>query len=276
MKINISTTLAYLGVFLFIYLIVTRLTTNPMIFVNKEALIVIVGGLTISCFVSFPLIALKQTLLAIKKIMTDPPKVPIDEAREVVRLSITAQKGLQHLDKEYDKIEHLFLKESIGLVLDGLPKPLVQELMEKRLSERREALSQDANIVLTLSKYSPALGLVATVLGLVELLSKLETADMGQMGLGMAVALSATFYGITIANLVLAPLSELILSAGDTDHKTRELIADGVMAIMDRKHPLVVGETVNSHLPIRARVDFSVELSALTREVGSRENRVAA
>jgi chemotaxis protein MotA len=110
--------------------------------------------------------------------------------------------------------------------------------------------------MLTLSKYSPALGLAATILGLVDLLSRLKDAELGNMGFGMAVALSATFYGIIVANMVFAPLSEHILSAGETDHKAREMILDGILALVDKKHPLVVGEIVNSHLPLRFRIAF--------------------
>lgn len=257
MKLNIPIIAAYFSVGSFLYMIVTRLTSNPSIFVNREALVVICGGMVLAALVSFPWIALRQCFHAIKKIMTDPPKTPTAEAREIVRLAGFAQKNLQNLDDEIEKIEHPFLKEAVELILDGLPRAFVHETLEKRISERREALSQDANVVMSLSKYSPALGLAATVLGLVDLLGKLGSADMTELGLGMATALSATFYGITIANLIFAPLSELLISAGETDHKTRELILDGVMALIDRKHPLLVAVTVNSHLPIRDRIDFS-------------------
>ncbi|MBS1985199.1 MAG: MotA/TolQ/ExbB proton channel family protein [Bdellovibrionales bacterium] len=259
MKLNIPMIAAYVGVGGFVYGIVTKLTSNPSIFVNREALVVICGGMVLAAFVSFPWLALRQCFHAIKKIMTDPPKVPVQEAREIVRLSSLAQRSVQSLDDELEKIEHPFLKEAVSLILDGLPRAFIHETLEKRISERREALAQDANVVMTLSKYSPALGLAATVLGLVDLLGKLGTADMTELGLGMATALSATFYGITIANLVFAPLSELLISSGETDHKTRELILDGVMALLDRKHPLVTAETVNSHLPIRDRIDFSAD-----------------
>lgn len=254
--------LCYVAVGVFIYFIVTHLTSDPSIFVNKEALIVICGGLVLSALVSFPMLALRNCGHALKKIMLDPPSAPTGDAKEIFQLSILAQKGIQRLEAEAENINHPFLKEVIDLALDGMSKEALADIMEKRMSERRETLSMDANIMLTLSKYSPALGLGATVLGLVELLTKLKNADMGEMGLGMAVALSATFYGIMIANLLFAPLSELLLSAGETDNKTREMIADGIICILEKKHPLVVGETVNSYLPIKDRIDFSAELAS--------------
>jgi chemotaxis protein MotA len=275
MKINLPTILGYLAVVGFIYGIVAYLTSNPMIFVNLEAIVVIFGGLVVSAFASFPWITLRQSAHSLHKIMTDPPSIPTLEARQVVELSkMSHKKGLQALEPEVEKIEHPFLKEAVELMLNGIPQHTLREILEKRISERRETLAQDVNVMLTLSKYCPALGLGATVLGLVELLSKLKNADLGELGAGMAVALSATFFGIMVANLLFAPLSELLLSAGETDHRTREMILDGILAIGERKHPLVVGEMLNSHLPLRYRVDFASELSMGSDAPG--ESRSAA
>jgi chemotaxis protein MotA len=255
MKINRIAVMGYLVVGLFIYSIVSQLTTNPMIFVNKEAIVVIIGGLVVSLFASFPFYTIRQTFLALKKIMTSPHQAPVDAAAEIVELSYLLQKGLPELEKESENIEHPFLKEGVEMLLNGVPKSKILEILEKRASERRDSLAQDVNVMMTLGKYCPALGLAATVLGLVELLVKLENPNMGEMGLGMAVALSATFYGIIIANLIFTPLSELLLSSGETDHKAREMIIDGVMALTDREHPLIVIETVNSYLPFQMRLE---------------------
>lgn len=262
MKLNKFTVFGYLAVGLFIYLIVSRLTSNPMIFVNKEALIVIVGGLFLSAIASFPASTLHGSFKALKKVMSTPPKPPVEPAREIVHLSTVAQRNLQNLEEELENIEHPFLQEGVGMVLDGIGKDKIIEIMEKRATERWDSLSQDVNVMLTLGKYCPALGLAATVLGLVELLSKLEKADMAVMGFGMAVALSATFYGIVIANLVFTPLSELLMSSGEGDRKTREMIIDGIVALQERQHPLIVGETVNSYLPFDQRIDFGSEIAA--------------
>jgi chemotaxis protein MotA len=275
MKINLWSIASYVAVGAFTWFSVTKLTSDPSIFLNKEAIVVILGGLAVASVASFPASALRRLFHSLKKIALDPPALPVHEARELVRLSLAAQGGVHKLESELERVEHPFLKEALELVLDGVPRAQLIEILDKRIDARREVLSQDANILMTLAKYCPALGLAATVLGLVELLSKLGNASIGDLGLGMAVALSATFYGIVVANLVFTPLSELLLSAGEIDHTGREMIGHGVLAIVDRKHPLLVGEGVNSYLPISERFDVSELVEAAPEDKGG-ERRMSA
>ncbi len=254
--------IGYLLVGLFIYLAVMKGTSNPEIFFNIHGIAIVIGGLFVATLASFPYDLIVSSLRSVWKSLRVDSRTSAMVAEQVVSLGSALQKNLIELEKESVKVKHSFLTESVNLILEGLNPATITEIMNKRIEEKRQQISSQMNVMLTLSKYSPGLGLAATVLGLVDLLSQLQSADMAKLGYGMAIALSATFYGIILSNLVFAPLSEMIASVGETECKEMEMIRDGLQAALERKHALIVGEIVNSYLEESVRVDFVGRIQA--------------
>ncbi len=253
---NFTGALGNILVWLFLYLAITKMTSNPQLFFNPHGIIIVFGGIVIAAFASFPAGQLYDSVKSVFKSLTYGSRVDTKIAEELVNLTTAYQKGLNVLETESTNIKHPFLKQSINLVLEGLNINTILEIMEKRISEKRSNIGNQMNVMLTLSKYAPSLGLAATVLGMVDMLSQLQDADMGKLGTGMAVALSATFYGIVIANLFLTPLSEMIASTGEIDAREAQMIHDGIQNMLQKNHPLVVGEIVNSYIEEGRRLDF--------------------
>lgn len=253
---NLSGALAYIAVGLFVYLAVTKGTHNPEMFLNIHGIAIVFGGLLVATFASFPFPLVSATFKTLFHNLMSEGQVNPAVAQQLVEMGSAFQKGLTEVEKFSSKIQHRFLAQSVNLVLEGLNRDTVSDIILKRIEERQQQIQSQMNVMLTLSKYSPALGLAATVLGLVDLLSQLQSADMAKLGLGMAIALSATFYGIIMSNLVFAPLSEMIAAIGE--HQTKELlmIHHGVCSAMEKKHSLVIGEIVNSYLDEDKRIDF--------------------
>lgn len=276
MRFNFVNSFAYLLVGAFLYTIVTKFTDNPSIFINPDGIAVVCGGLVIAALASFPFISLMDAFKTVFKAMFESVHVPVDEAREIVRLATVAQRGLTRIEPELENIQNEFMKSGAELMLDGVTPKVFQIVMQKRISEYQERMQRSTNVMLTLSKFAPALGLAATVLGLVQLLGKLGDSDMSVLGLGMAVALSGTFYGIVIANLIFQPLAELIQTKSDNEAKTREMILDGLHSILERHEPLVIGELANSYLPDAKRIDFVEELEDITKQGAAGVSEAAA
>jgi chemotaxis protein MotA len=184
-------------------------------------------------------------------------KVSSDTAEEVFRIASAYRRGLSNLETELDSVQNPEVKEAANLILEGIAKDSVIEIIDKRIEESRGQNQHEANVCMTLGKYSPALGLAATTLGLVDLLSKLNTADMGALGTGMAVALSGTFYGIIMANVIFIPLSELITSGGEIETKEKQMVRDGFESLLQGRDPVLVGEVMNSYLGSGDRIDFT-------------------
>ncbi|NJL24588.1 MAG: hypothetical protein HC902_05070 [Calothrix sp. SM1_5_4] len=253
---SFSGAIGYVLVAFFLYIAVTKVSTNPQLFMNMHGIGIVVGGLIVAAIASFPHTVLYGALKSVWRSMTPMSQVDPDAASQTVAIGAAYQKGLTEVEKESAKISHPFLSQAVALVLEGLNSATIMDILNKRIEEKRVQINTQMNVMLTLSKYSPALGLAATVLGLVDLLGQLESADMVKLGYGMAIALSATFYGIVLSNLVFAPLSEMINSTGEIETKEMEMIREGIQAGLEGKHALIVGEIVNSYLDEGKRVDF--------------------
>jgi len=251
-----SALIGYVLVGVFCYLALTKATSNPQMFFNMHGLGIVIGGLVVAALASFPWTVLSGSIRSIYKKVSSGGTIDHETGNALVRLTSAYQKNISEFEKEAELLPPSFLKEATNLVLEGLPKETIGEILEKRIEEKRADTSSHVNVMLTLSKYSPALGLAATVLGLVDLLSKLSSADMGKLGHGMAIALSATFYGIIFSNLVFAPLSEIISSNGEFEVKELEMIKDCLAGMLEKENAIVIGEVVNSYLPTADRINF--------------------
>jgi chemotaxis protein MotA len=248
--------LGYLFVAIFFYFSIMKSTDKPEVFFDIHGIAIVFGGLLVASLASFPWSILKQTVLAVSRAMKTTSRIDPDAGRQSIELAAAFQKNLGTFEKVLEGTKHPFVKQAGNLVLEGLSKEFVKEILEKRIDEHRMRIQIEMNVLLTLSKYSPAMGLAATVLGLVNLLEKLASADMGQLGAGMATALTGTFFGIMLSNMLFAPLSELIASAGEIEVKEQEMILNAFELMLEKRNPVAIGELVNSYLPESDRTNF--------------------
>jgi chemotaxis protein MotA len=107
-----------------------------------------------------------------------------------------------------------------------------------------------SSIFMTMGGFSPTMGIIGTVMGLVMVLSSLG-GNMTELGKGVAVAFIATFYGISFANLVFIPIANKLKEKNDEEVFTRELIIEGVLAIQAGDNPRIVEEKLRAFFPPR-------------------------
>jgi chemotaxis protein MotA len=232
-------------------------TSNPDLFFNIHGIGIVTGGLVVTGFASFPGAVLWSTLKSSFQSLHVKSRVNAYAAEEVFRIATAYRKGLSSVEAELDSIQNRRVREATNLILEGINKDSVVEILDKRIDEARAATHLEANVCMTLGKYSPALGLAATTLGLVDLLSKLSDADLGALGYGMAIALSGTFYGILFANVIFIPLSELLTSGREIEAKEDQMIRDGFESLLAGRDPIIVGEIMNSYIGESDRINFS-------------------
>ena len=225
---------------------------------DEVALLIVLGGTLATTVISFPPLYLKKLFFAPFAMLKSGRPNTIESIDVLVRASSKegASKASVRPLLKNKKIDP-FLKEGIELLLLGLERQEFKSILTERIYRARQREEEIVTLFRRLAKYPPAFGLVGTVLGLVNLMRSVGAgADAAQIGLNMALALTATLYGLGFSNFVLAPISEHFLQKAEDQKVFRELLLEGLLMIHDQKSALTVQEMLNSYLDPKQRIDI--------------------
>jgi len=220
------------------------------IFVNIPSLVIVVGG---TFAVTLMQVSLKQFLGSFKVAMrafmnkVSPPEVLIEEA---VELADTARKeGLLALEGR--KISDPFLQMGIRMCIDGHAPDVIHKMLSKEINLSLDREKTGAKMFKSIGDAAPAMGMIGTLIGLVQMLSNMS--DPKSIGPAMAVALLTTLYGAVIANAIALPIAEKLngLSASETLNK--KLILESIAAIQEGTNPRILKQMLTAYLPEEKR-----------------------
>ncbi|MFQ5973023.1 MAG: motility protein A, partial [Alphaproteobacteria bacterium] len=147
-----------------------------------------------------------------------------------------------------------FLARGLELAADGLPDAEITRVMRPELDALAERHRQGASMLYRAADVAPAMGLIGTLVGLVQMLGNLE--DPAAIGPGMAVALLTTFYGAILANMVFAPLAGKLERKSAAEALVGELYLIGITSIARQENPRRLEMLLNTVLPPTKRVAF--------------------
>ncbi len=154
-------------------------------------------------------------------------------------LSQKARKnGLLSLEKDIDAIEEPFLKKAIQLAIDGFETNKIREILEIEMAYIEERHKAGANFFLKLGGFSPTLGIIGTVLGLIHALGNMESSS--NMASAIASAFIATLWGVSLANLVYLPLSDKLKHKHQDEALYLEIIMEGAISLAMGDNPRVI------------------------------------
>lgn len=186
------------------------------------------------------------------------------ERPEVVRLlvnlaKIARQSGILALEEELAKIENEFLRNAIQMVVDGTQPEMVREVLDTEISNMVTRHKVGEEIFATMGGYAPTLGIIGTVMGLVNMLENLD--DPGGMGPAIASAFIATLYGVMSANLLFLPVAAKLKAQSHEETTTYELVVEGILSLQAGDNPRTVAMKMMAYLPRDARRKLDEEMS---------------
>ena len=233
---------------------IAGLTKNFVMFWSPASIFIVLGGSLAATMISF---SMKEVLSLMKSgwavFKKEKEEMP-HQVDVLVELATHARKGIKELEKQLDSIEHPFLKDGIQMLVDGYNKNEIREILETRIENRSYREQAEANVLKTMGKFSPAFGMIGTLIGLVVMLygmSEIATAGqdpMATLGKGMGAALITTFYGTILSNLVFNPMAVKFETRIEKRAVLQRMLIEGVALLHDRKHPIIVREKLNSYL----------------------------
>jgi chemotaxis protein MotA len=167
----------------------------------------------------------------------------VEEILSYVRLART--RGMIALEPAVRKSRYEFLRESLALALD-VHKPDLQAAIETQIRLHERHGEADARTLETAGGFAPTIGVLGTVVGLIDALRRFS--DLSAVAGGVGTAFASTLYGVGLANLLLLPLAQRIRAAVAVNFETEELILEGVVCILDGIHPALAAERLKAFL----------------------------
>lgn len=219
-------------------------------FISPSSLLIVLGGTFAALVASYPARVLKQLPKQFKIIMKNPydPMVVIEELHE---LAITARKnGLLALEEKATEMTDSFFREGLMLIVDATTPEQVEVILNNSLDYIEERHSEIIEFYERGASYAPGLGLIGTLVGLVNMLMSMNL-DEGSDGLSanMGIALITTFYGSLLANLFFTPISKKLRVRSDEEVLYRKIIIEGILSIQSGENPTFLKEKLISFLP---------------------------
>lgn len=237
------------GLILGVFCIVVSIMLDGNIFsyINPPSIFIVVGGVIAATMVAYPAKVLINVIKVAKNAFV-PHEVDLSEDVEMIIgiANVARREGVLALEDVIGDNEDPFLKKGIMLIVDGSDPELVRGIMETELAFIKERHSQGQAVLLTMSAFSPAFGMVGTLIGLINMLRALD--DVSSLGPSMAVALITTLYGVLLANLIFTPLAKKLKYASDEEYLRKELLLEGMLSIQDGENPRIIREKLNSFL----------------------------
>ena len=209
------------------------------------AAFIVIGGTTGAIVLSFP----PKILMSAIKILKDvfmPPKCDFNALiTEIGGFATKARKeGIISLEKEANNASDKLLTLGLGAVADGTDPTLVREMMENQIEQLENYVHNAAKVFESFGGYSPTLGIIGAVLGLIQVMQNLS--DPSKLGAGIAVAFVATIYGLFAANLVMIPLGTRIKFIYQDVLLYKNMILEGILSIQAGESPVLIERKLRS------------------------------
>ena len=207
--------------------------------VQPTAALIVFGGTLGSVLVSFPMSSIAAAVKGLRDLFRDPPEDPAQRIDEIMRYAQLARKdGILALEQEVHQVEDSYLKTALMMVIDGFDSATIKEALEIELAEREEQGEIPAKVFECAGGYSPTIGIIGAVLGLIHVMSNLT--DISKVGAGIAVAFVATIYGVAAANIVFLPAANKL----KVKHRQRMILHEmtvlGALGVQQGQNPRAI------------------------------------
>ena len=190
---------------------------------------------------------MKHALKILPWIMRPPALEPEQLIRKMVEWSNVARKqGLLGLEPLLNREPDDFVRKALQLVVDGGEPDAIRGTMEVELNTREHADTLGAKVFEGMGIYSPTLGIIGAVLGLMAVLQNLS--DPSKLGHGIAAAFTATVYGIGLANLFFLPIAAKLKVTIQAQTQVREMIIEGMLSIAQGENPRAIEAKLQGYL----------------------------
>jgi chemotaxis protein MotA len=214
---------------------------------SAAAFMIVVVGTIAAIFVQTPLQVMKRAMNILPWVFKPPLVKRADLIKKMVEWSNTARKqGLLGLESIIEREPDDFVRKGLQLVVDGSEPDTIRSILEVDMHVREQSDTRAAKVFEGMGIYSPTLGIIGAVLGLMAVMQNL--ADPSKLGQGIAAAFVATIYGIGFANLFFLPVASKLKGAIAGMSESREMVIEGMISIAQGENPRSIEAKLQGYL----------------------------
>jgi chemotaxis protein MotA len=214
---------------------------------QPTAALIVIGGTMGAVMLQFPLKIFLAALQHMAKIFFSGASTGEAVLRQLVQFANKARKsGIVSLDQDLATISDPFFKQSLMLAIDGTEPNEVRKIMQLELDNKTEMEEKIPQVFEAAGGYSPTVGIIGAVLGLIQVMQHLD--NITEVGRGIAVAFVATIYGVALANLVFLPIAGKLKIRHREEQMVKEMILEGVVSILEGMNPRMMETKLRTFL----------------------------
>ena len=203
---------------------------------QPTAALIVFGGTLGAVLLQFPLTTVVAAFRSLGNLFSAPRKQESQLIHQLVTFANKARRqGVVSLDADLKSIQDPFLKQALMLAVDGTEPAELRNIMHVSLESLTEEAERLPAVFESAGGFSPTIGILGAVLGLIQVMQHLE--NISEVGRGIAVAFVATIYGVGIANLFFLPFAGKMRLRIHGSHRRREMMLEGVISILEGMNP---------------------------------------
>ncbi len=229
---------------------------SPESFINPPSILIVCGGTFAIVLMCFSVNEVLQTWRVLMKTMFSTIRDPAEAAVRVLQVAeLSRRQGVLSLQNVLSSLQdEPFLHKGISMVVDGTPGEEVETILRRDMNATAQRHIKSTSVLRKAAEFSPAMGLIGTLIGLVQMLGNLD--DPSTIGPSMAVALLTTFYGAVLANMVFSPLASKLERNSSQETLINTLYLMGAASIGRQENPRRLEMLLNSILPPTKRIQY--------------------
>ncbi len=203
---------------------------------NGPAALIVIGGTLAATILQTSWPVLRRAVRQVRWVFVPPYLELEDGIGKVVDWSVKARKqGLLGLEGLAEKEPERFARKGLQLLVDGAETETIRSIMEVDLTSREQRDLDAARVFEAMGGYSPTIGIIGAVMGLIQVMTNLENPAL--LGSGIATAFVATIYGVALANLLFFPIGNKLRGIARQRTLYEDMMIDGIVAIAEGENP---------------------------------------
>ena len=214
---------------------------------QPTALLIVVGGTLGAVMLQSPYATFLRGIRMAKWILRPPVVNPLQVIQQITGWSqVSRREGLLALDAVVNELKDEFTRKGLQLLVDGAEPERLREVLDVEINTFDQEMKLSARIWEAAGGYSPTIGILGAVMGLIQVMENLS--DPSKLGAGIAVAFVATIYGVGLANLVYLPIANKLKAHINRLIVQREMIVDGLVGIANGDNPRIIESRLQGYI----------------------------